>query len=181
MTGFTPLGAGERETWQKWTTERCETVRMLPWSTLRIPGEKPDSQVSHLQESLWKQRNAWHQWQSDSHITTQDSQHISHCYHLYTTVFEIVSQNQCKLTVTINVEENEQNLETSICILSYPKMQINSLFKSVRGFPHSSLGKESAYNAGDLGLISGSRRFPGEGNGNPLQDSCLENPMDRGA
>ena len=88
---------------------------------------------------------------------------------------------QKALTVTINVEENEQNLETSICILSYPKMQINSLFKSVRGFPHSSVGKESAYNAGDLGLISGSGRFPGEGNGNPLQDSCLENPMDRRA
>ena len=38
--------------------------------------------------------------------------------------------------------------------------------------------KVSAYNAGDPGLISGSGRFPGEGNGNPLQYSCLENPMD---
>ena len=42
-------------------------------------------------------------------------------------------------------------------------------------------GKASAYNAGDLGLIPGSERSPGEGNGNPLQYSCLENPMDRGA
>ena len=41
--------------------------------------------------------------------------------------------------------------------------------------------KESACNARDLGLISGLGRFPGEGNGNPLQYSCLENPMDRGA
>jgi len=49
------------------------------------------------------------------------------------------------------------------------------------GFPHSSLGKESACNAGDLGLIPGSGRSPGEGNGNLLQYSCLENPMDRGA
>ena len=39
----------------------------------------------------------------------------------------------------------------------------------------------SACNAGDLGLIPGSRRSPGEGNGNPLHYSCLENPMDRGA
>ena len=39
----------------------------------------------------------------------------------------------------------------------------------------------SASNAGDLGLIPGSGRSPGEGNGNPLQYSCLENPMDRGA
>ena len=38
-----------------------------------------------------------------------------------------------------------------------------------------------AYNAGDLGLIPGSGRSSGEGNGNPLQYSCLENPMDRGA
>ena len=42
-------------------------------------------------------------------------------------------------------------------------------------------GKESTCNAGDLGLIPGSGRTPGEGNGNPLQYSCLENPMDRGA
>ena len=47
------------------------------------------------------------------------------------------------------------------------------------GFPHSSVGKESACNAGDLGSIPGSGRSPGEGNGNPLQYSCLENPMDR--
>ena len=40
-------------------------------------------------------------------------------------------------------------------------------------------GKESACNAGDVGLIPGSRRFPGEGNGNPLQYSCLGNPIDR--
>ena len=48
-------------------------------------------------------------------------------------------------------------------------------------FPCSSVGKESACNAGDLGSIPGSGRSPGEGNGNPLQYSCLENPMDRGA
>ena len=41
-------------------------------------------------------------------------------------------------------------------------------------------GKASAYNAGDLGSIPGSGRSPGEGNGNPLQYSCLENPMDGG-
>ena len=41
--------------------------------------------------------------------------------------------------------------------------------------------KASAYNVGDPGLIPGSGRSPGEGNGNPLQYSCLENPMDGGA
>ena len=48
-------------------------------------------------------------------------------------------------------------------------------------FPGGSDGKESACNAGDLGLFSGSRRSPGEGHGNPLQYSCLGNPMNRGA
>ena len=49
------------------------------------------------------------------------------------------------------------------------------------GFPSSSVSKESACSAGDLGSIPGSGRSPGEGNGNPLQYSCLENAMDRGA
>ena len=47
--------------------------------------------------------------------------------------------------------------------------------------PGSSDGKVSAYNAGDPGSIPGSGKSPGEGNGNPLQYSCLENPMDKGA
>ena len=49
------------------------------------------------------------------------------------------------------------------------------------GFPGSSDGKESACNAGNLGLIPGSGKSPGEGNGYPLQYSCLENSMDRRA
>ena len=52
---------------------------------------------------------------------------------------------------------------------------------AVGGFPRSSVGKESACNAGDLGSIPGSGRPPGEGNGNPLQYSCLESLMERGA
>ena len=46
------------------------------------------------------------------------------------------------------------------------------------GFPGGSEGKASACNAGDPGLIPGLGRSPGEGNGNPLWYSCLENPMD---
>ena len=48
-----------------------------------------------------------------------------------------------------------------------------------RGFPGGSDGKESACNAGHLGLIPGLGRSPGEGNGHPLQYPCLENSMDR--
>ena len=48
------------------------------------------------------------------------------------------------------------------------------------GFPCSSVGKESACNAGDPGLMLGLRKSPGVGDGSPLQYPCLENPMDRG-
>ena len=48
------------------------------------------------------------------------------------------------------------------------------------GFSDGSDGKESAYTAGDLGLIPGSGRSPGEGNGYSLQYSCLEDSRDRG-
>ena len=51
----------------------------------------------------------------------------------------------------------------------------------LKNAPGGSDGEESAYNAGDPGLIPGSGRCPGEGNGYPLQYSCLENPTDRGA
>ena len=52
---------------------------------------------------------------------------------------------------------------------------------TTQGFPGGSDSKESACNAGDPDFIPGSGRSPGKGNGNPLQYSCLENYMDRGA
>ena len=51
----------------------------------------------------------------------------------------------------------------------------------VKDIPRGSDSKASAYNVGDPGSIPGSGRSPGEGNGNPLQYSCLENPMDGGS
>ena len=57
----------------------------------------------------------------------------------------------------------------------------NTLSKFIIDFPGGSDGKAPAYSAGDLGSIPGSGRSSGEGNCNPLQYSCLENPMDRGA
>ena len=52
---------------------------------------------------------------------------------------------------------------------------------TLRGLPGGSVVKNPPANAGDVGLIPGSGRSPGEGNGHPLQCSGLENPMDRGA
>ena len=54
-------------------------------------------------------------------------------------------------------------------------------FLALLGFPSGSDGKESTCNAGDLGSVPELGRYPGEGNGNPLQYSCLENSMDGGA
>ena len=56
-----------------------------------------------------------------------------------------------------------------------------SLSNNGKGFPGGSDGEESTCEAGDLGLIPGSGRSSGEGNGYPLQYSCLETPMDKGA
>ena len=53
--------------------------------------------------------------------------------------------------------------------------------RNLASFPGGSEVKASASNAADLASLAGSGRSPGEGHGNPLQYSCLENPMDRGA
>ena len=55
------------------------------------------------------------------------------------------------------------------------------IYMHTKDFPGGSYGKVSACNLGDLGSVSESERSPGEGNGNPLQYSYLQNPMDRGA
>ena len=49
---------------------------------------------------------------------------------------------------------------------------------NISGFPGGSVGKASACSAGDTGSIPGSGKSPGEGHGNPLKNTCLENPMD---
>ena len=54
------------------------------------------------------------------------------------------------------------------------------MWESHQGFPGGSEGKASIYNAGGVGSIPGSGRSPGEGNGNPLQYSCLENSINEG-
>ena len=89
------------------------------------------------------------------------------------------------------MEEGETVLEAqTYCVLPLCRLRIKVTFlfplSSISvflnsGFPGGSEVKASACNAGDPGLIPGSGRSPGEGNGNPLQYSCLENPMDGGA
>ena len=63
-------------------------------------------------------------------------------------------------------------------MLLVPEVWVRSWVSELDPFSGGSDSKASAYNAGDLGSIPGSGRSPGEENGNPLQYSCLENPMD---
>ena len=72
-----------------------------------------------------------------------------------------------------------QSHELDRTLAGAPKSLI--LLESHTGFPGGSDGKESARKVGGSGLIPGLGRFPEGGHGNPLQRSCLENPMDRGA
>ena len=65
--------------------------------------------------------------------------------------------------------------------VTWDTFKILSLGPYWTSLPGGSDSKATVYNAGDPGSIPGSERSPGEGNGNPLQYSCLENPMDGGA
>ena len=78
---------------------------------------------------------------------------------------------------------NEKKWEARfLCICDFPPIaDFWQCLETVLGFPGGSSSKECACNARDWGLIPESGRSPGEGNGNPLQYSCLENSMDRGA
>ena len=82
-----------------------------------------------------------------------------------------------------NDEESGMRLVLSFkCVKSLKKsFKRVHIISTELGFPCSSVGKESACSAGDPGLIPGSGKYPVKGNGNPLQYSCLDNPMDKGA
>ena len=76
-------------------------------------------------------------------------------------------------------EKNMNNIETTC--KKKKRKKLKYVFKKTLGFPGGSNGKESACGTGDSGSIPGSGRSPGEGNGNQLQYSCLENFMNRRA
>ena len=75
----------------------------------------------------------------------------------------------------INIDKPLSLLSKQILVLAFIDLNFLQFF---RDFPGGSDGKASAYNSGDPGSFPGSGRSPAEGNGNPLQYPCLENPMD---
>ena len=81
--------------------------------------------------------------------------------------------------ITHDTAHHHLSKDTASCLLTgHPQFTHSSV---CLGLPEGSHTKESACNAGDLGSIPGLGRSPGEGNGNPLQFSCLENSMDKEA
>ena len=107
----------------------------------------------------------WFERTSAIYLLNTGERMVSYTYYLSSTF--------CSL-----LETRENSLYITLCTIT----RRNFLYlASGCSFPCSSVGKESGCNAGDPGSISGSGRSLGEGNGNPLQCSCLENPMGRGA
>ena len=110
---------------------------------------------------------------------------FKYCIYSYHCFFCWSHNSWNNLTITVDLHANKQtNKQTKKhCIHKYNSWRLHKVFnfKEFMAFPCSSISKESAFNAGEPGLIPGSGRFSGEGNGNPLQYSCLENPNDRGA
>ena len=103
--------------------------------------------------------------------------HVSHlsCVQLFVTIWTVACQ--VPLSMGFPGQENWSGLP-------FPPSRESSQPRDQTwspSFPRGSEVKASASNAGDLGLIPGSGRSPGEGNGNPLQYSGLENPLDEGA
>ena len=104
-------------------------------------------------------------------------------------IFKIISLCKWKLSVTITfwrIQSTSLLIYIWIHIQQISKFWINELLQVYKcqlllGFPGGSDGKESACNAGDLGLIPGFGRSSGKGNAYSLQYSCLENSMDREA
>ena len=80
------------------------------------------------------------------------------------------------------LKKKQNKLCTYVVLMTYIiKMYICSFNDNSLGFPGAQMVKKSTCSTGDLGSVPGLGRSPGRGHGNPLQYSCLENPMDRGA
>ena len=92
-----------------------------------------------------------------------------------------VKEESEKVGLKLNIQKTKIMASGPITSWEIDGETVEAVVDFILGFPGGSEVKASASNAGDLGSIPGLGRSPGEGNGNPLQYSCLENPMDGGA
>ena len=104
---------------------------------------------------------------------------------LYTTdkwdLFHVCKDLEINVIYHINNVKKRNHIALSVDWKKSIWQNLTAIHNKPGEFPHGSDGKESAYNVGDLGLIPGLGRSSEGGNGNPLQYSCPENSMDRGA
>ena len=136
---------------------------MAQWYRICLPSREPDSlekgMATHSSICAWRipWTGAW--WATGHRLVELDTtEHIHTHTHTHTHI----------------------HIYVYIYIYIYTHKYIR-IHGHIWGFPGISGGKESACNTGSLGLIPGLGRSPGEGHSNPLQCSCLENAMDRGA
>ena len=122
---------------------------------------------SLMQGRLWNKRIKVHK------IKFQNRWHLF--WMLYIT--ELSNSSKCPSQQS---QHSQEGRNVCICVCSVMSDSFATLW-AILGFPGGSEVKASARNVGDLGLIPELGRCPGEDNGNPLQYSCLENPMDGGA
>ena len=171
--------------WPQWTAVHQVPLSMgFPrheyWSGLPFPspGDLPEAGIKPVSPAslsnlrwilyLWATKEALNKKQItviiwlevDGRVWRREEYHSVYIFVLH----GILTVQKTKLQIIFNWENFLKLLKSQACQLL--------------SFPGGSDGKESTYNAGDLGLIPGFGRSPGEGNGNPLQYSCLENPMD---
>ena len=124
-----------------------------------------------LAVSMWSQK-VGHKWATNMFIYTAFF-HLKGTLNLYLVNYTLSS--------SVYISFLRSYTSILVVLLFFVPSQNSVSVPLPEDFPGGSVGKASGCSAGDLGSIPGLGRSPGEGNGNPLQYSCLENPMDRGA
>ena len=160
--------------------EKLGAKQGLPWW---ISGKEPIWRCRRHGFDPWTGKIPWRRkWQPTS-VFLPGETHGQRNLVGYTPWGHKESETTERLTPSLSFQSwhSSECRVRSTCIRITQNLCLNSQIPVSWVFPHSSVGKESVCNARAPGLIPGLGRSPGEENGNRLQHSCLENPMDRGA
>ena len=171
-------------------------IATKPWHSWYRAKEKEAGSTHHLQEAHWHKVSS--HWQHPNHTRREaaaikSAGRLEHWHCSLAWQWQLAPKNSRAVT-SLPKKQDVTTLTLPDGYWSDCKpnpslhMRLGNTFifgrpssESIRGFPGGSEVKASAWNAGDPGSIPGLGRSPGEGNGNPFQYSCLENPMEGGA